>query len=178
MKTQGKQGLVLAVHPTSRGFGWALFENPLVPVDWGIANVKKRHNARSLERFETLLDRYAPKVVVFEEFGEHPARRVHRIQALCRQMIALAAKREIRTPVYSREAVRECFESSGARTRHAIALSIAEQIEVFRHRLPRERRLWNGEDVRQSLFDAIALALTYFAVNDKSASRSKHSVQS
>jgi hypothetical protein len=165
MKISPKRGLVLAVHPTARGFGWALFENPLVPVDWGVANVKKRHNARSLERFEKLLDRYAPKVVVFEEFGEHPARRVMRIQALCREMIALAGNRGIRTPIFSREAVRECFAKSGARSRHAIALNIADQIEVFRHRLPRERKFWNGEDVRQSLFDAVALALTYFATS-------------
>lgn len=165
MKTPSRQGLVLAVHPTSRGFGWALFENPLVPVDWGLANVKKRHNERSLERFGKLLDRYAPKVVVFEAFDERPARRVRRIKVLCRQMIALAGKRGIRTPIYSRDTIRECFESRGAKTRHAIALSIAEQIEVFRHRLPRARKLWNGEDVRQSLFDAIALALTHFAVS-------------
>jgi Holliday junction resolvasome RuvABC endonuclease subunit len=159
-----KRGLVLAVHPTSRGFGWALFENPVVPVDWGLASVKAKRTARSLARFEKLLDRYEPKVVVFEQFNEHPARRVSRIQELCRKMIAVAASRGMRTPIYSRETVRECFESRGAKTRRAIALSIADQIEVFRNRLPRERKRWNSEDVRQSLFDAVALALTYFAV--------------
>ncbi len=157
----------MAVHPTSRGFGWALFENPLVPVDWGLASVKTKRSAGSLARFEKLLDRYEPKVVAFEQFDEHPARRVNRIQALCRRMIALAGSRGIYTPVYSRETVRKSIESSGAKTRHAIALSIAEQIEVFRHRLPRERKRWNSEDVRHSLFDAVALALTYFAVNSR-----------
>jgi hypothetical protein len=87
-------------------------------------------------------------------------------------MIALASSRGIYTPIYSRETIRECFERSGARTRHDIALSIAEQIEVFRRRLPRERKRWDSEDVRQSLFDAAALALTYFAVNALKASPS------
>lgn len=169
MNARHKQGLVLAVHPTSRGFGWVLFESPLVPVDWGLASLKAKRSARSLARFERLLDRYDPKVVVFEQFNEHPARRAKRIQELYRRMIALAGGRGIYTPIYSRETIRECFESSGARTRHDIALSIAEQIEVFRRRLPRERKRWDGEDVRQSLFDAVALALTYFAVDGRKA---------
>jgi hypothetical protein len=164
MKLRQKHGLVLAVHPTSRGFGWVLFENPIAPVDWGLASIKAKRSVRSLARFEQLLSRYEPKVVVFEQFDEHPARRTNRIQELCRQMIALAGGRGIYTPIYSREIIRECFEKSGATTRHDIAVSIAEQIEVFRHRLPRERRRWDSEDVRQSLFDAVALALTYFAL--------------
>jgi hypothetical protein len=173
MNDRHKQGLVLAVHPTSRGFGWVLFEKPLTPVDWGLASVKAKRSTRSLARFERLLDRYKPKAVVFEAFDEHPARRAKRIQELCRQMIALAAGRGMDTPIYSRATVRESFESSGARTRHDIALSISEQIEVFRRRLPRERKRWDSEDARQSLFDAVALALTYFAVTGREPVRSK-----
>ena len=120
----------------------------------GTCKCESKAEARSLARFEKLLDRYEPKVVVFEQFSEHPARRASRIQELCRRMIALASSRGIHTPILSRDTVRECFERSGARTRRDIALSIAEQIEVFRRRLPRERKRWDGEDVRQSLFDA------------------------
>src|SRR5882672_1927695 len=112
MNARHKQGLVLVIHPTSRGFGWALFESPLVPVDWGLASVKARRSVRSLARFERLLNRYEPEVVVFEEFDEHPARRARRIQELCRRMIALASGRGIYTPIYSRETIRGCFESS------------------------------------------------------------------
>src|ERR1700739_4663181 len=169
MKSRTGEGLVLAIHPTSRGFGWALFENPMLPVDSGLASVKAKRRARSLARFERLLDRYEAKVVVFEQFEERPARRYERIQALCHQMIRLASERGIRTPIYTRDTVRECFEHSGTKTRHGIALSIADQIEIFRHRLPRERKRWGeSEDVRQSLFDAVALALTHFAVTSKS----------
>ena len=158
--------MVLAVHPTSRGFGWALFENAVLPVDWGLATVKAKRSAHSLSRFERLLDRYAPKVVVFEQFED--ARRYDRIQELCRDMIRLANKRGILTPIYSRDAVRACFVKGRTRTRHGIALSVADQIEIFRHRLPRERKRWGeGEDVRQSLFNAVALALTHFAMSGK-----------
>jgi hypothetical protein len=143
-----------------------------------MASVKAKRSERSLARFERLLDRYEPRVVVFEQFNDRPARRANRIRELCRRMIALAGSRGIYTPIYSREDIRACFESSGARTRRDIALSIAEQIEVFRGRLPRERRRWDSEDVRQSLFDAVALVLTYFAVNDKSVTDSQLPIQS
>jgi hypothetical protein len=165
MTPRTKDDLVLAIHPTSRGFGWVLFEGPLAPVDWGLASVRAKRSARSLVRFERLLTRYAPSTVVFEEFGEDSRRRYERIPDLCRQMIALAGEREIHARVYSRASVRETFERSGARTRHEIARSVAEQLAVFRRRLPRERKRWDSEDVRQSLFDAVALALTHFAVS-------------
>ncbi|MBV9990047.1 MAG: hypothetical protein JOZ72_02035 [Alphaproteobacteria bacterium] len=168
MTIHRSEGLVLAIHPTSRGFGWALFENPMLPVDWGLATVKAERSVRSLARFVRLLDRYEPEVVVFEEFEERPARRYERIRELCEDMIQLANARGMRTPVYSRETVRSCFAHTGSKTRHGIALSIADQIEIFRHRLPRERKRWGeSEDVRQSLFDAVALALTHFAISGK-----------
>jgi hypothetical protein len=165
MKTSRKIGLVLAVHPTSRGFGWVVFESPILPVDWGLSRRKSKRSARSLARLEQIIDRYKPTVLVFEQFDEYPARRGRRVRELYRQMIALANGRGIDTPIYSRDTIRGCFESAGAITRYDIAVSIADRIEVFRRRLPRERRRWDSEDTRQSLFDAAALALTYFAVN-------------
>jgi hypothetical protein len=114
------------------------------------------------------LNRYKPVTIVFEQFTEKPAKRANRIQDLCEQMIALAGARDIDTPIYDRDTIRHCFDVSGARTRREVALSIAEQIEVFRHRLPRERKYQGeSEDVRQSLFDAVALVLTHFAVTSR-----------
>ncbi len=159
-----QKGLVLAVHPTSRGFGWVLFEGPLAPVDWGLASAKKGRNARLMARFERLLKRYEPAVLVLEEFDGSITKRVDRIQHLCRAMIHLAASKGLETPVYRRAVINTCFASIGAVTRFEVAQAIAQHIDAFSHRLPRKRRPWDREDPRQSLFDAAALALTYFAV--------------
>jgi hypothetical protein len=158
----GYKGLVLAVHPTTRGFGWVLFESPLAPVDWGIASSKRASNARLAARFERLLKRYDPSVLVLEEF--EGGVRVDRIQRLCRSMIHLAACKGMDTPVYRRNAIRTVFASVGASTRYEIAQVIAQHLEAFSHKMPRRRRVWENPDPRQSLFDAAALALTYFAV--------------
>jgi Holliday junction resolvasome RuvABC endonuclease subunit len=162
------EGPVLGVHPTSRGFGWAVFESPLSPVDWGCASAKPGRNSRLMARFERLLDRYSPAVLVLEQFEGSLTRRADRIQLLCRSMMHLAACKGLDTPVYSREVVSHCFSSVGAKTRHEIALTIAQHIPAFRGRLPRERKAWTNEDPRQSIFDAAALAMTHFAVTGRS----------
>ena len=36
---------VLAIQPTTRGFGFAVFEGPQEPIDWGVKEVRKNKNA-------------------------------------------------------------------------------------------------------------------------------------
>ena len=156
-------GLVLAVHPTTRGFGWVLFENPNTPVAWSIVHARAGRDHHLITRFERLLDRYEPAVLVLEAFENGASRRNARIQQLYRTMMHEATARAIDTPIFDRETVGMAFAKSGATTRGEIARVIAEHIEAFSHRLPPKRKLGNSDDARQSLFDAAALALTYFA---------------
>jgi hypothetical protein len=166
MKTEGrsKGALVLGVHPTSRGFGWALFESPLSPVDWGLASSKRGRNARLLARFERLLNRVQQDTVVLESYGEHESRRPERARLLCRGILHMASTKGMETAVYSRTAINSCFANVGASTRHEIAQAIASHIAVFGHLMPRKRSPGDSGDARQALFDAAALAITHFAV--------------
>lgn len=77
-----------------------------------------------------------------------------------------AATQGVHAPVYDRDVVRSCFAGVGASTRYEIAQAIAERIPAFDHRMPRYRKPWLAEDARQSLFDAAALAITYFTLMD------------
>ena len=43
-----------------------------------------------------------------------------------------------------------------------IAIAIAERFPELAPRLPRSRKPWMSEDYRMSIFDAVALALTFF----------------
>lgn len=164
------QGLVMAVHPYSRGFGWVLFEGPIAPADWGIVEIKKDRNARCLTRFEQIISRYEPSVLVLEQFDRRPARRGARVKELCTAMTHLAANRGVEHCVYSRAVIRTCFGTVGARTRYEIAKAVALHIHALRRHLPPTRRSWQSEDLRQCLFDAAALAMTHFAVKAEAAS--------
>jgi len=158
------KGLVLAAHPTSRGFGWVIFEGPLAPVDWGIAFAKRARNQRLFKRFERLLQRYEPAVLALEHF-ENRTGASHR---LCRMMKHIAECRGMETQVFTRPAIQAVFGSVGAKTRYEIAEVIRTQIDAFSHRMPRKRTLIVNADPKQALFDAAALALTYFSVSRSS----------
>ena len=156
-------GFVFAVHPTTRGFAWVLFESPQNPVAWAIVHARSGRNRRLASRFEALLDKYEPAVVVLETFDGKETRRGPRTRELCRTMVRDAEKRGIDTPIFDRDAIRMAFAKFGASSRSEIARAIAQNIDGFSHRAPRARKIGDSEDVRQSLFDAAALALTYFA---------------
>lgn len=157
--------LVLGFHPHSHGFAWSVFEGPLAPYDWGFvgsrAAQRRTKNSISLRRLEKLLTRFAPEVIVLEEF-EGSARRRPRIVRLCRAVVALAAQRSVRVAIYSRDHVRETFLGVGAVTRQEIAEAVARHLEPFQQHIPRRRRPWDGEDDRMALFSAAAAVLTHF----------------
>jgi Holliday junction resolvasome RuvABC endonuclease subunit len=161
--TASLTGLVFAVHPTTRGFAWVLFESATLPVAWNMVHAGAGRNEHLTSRLARLLDRYEPDSFVIEAFEGRGAQRSLRIQQLCQSMLREAESRRIATTIFEHDEVQMAFSRFGAASRSEIARAIAEHVDAFSHRLPRKRVLGNSEDARQSLFDAAALALTYFA---------------
>jgi hypothetical protein len=156
-------GLVLAIQPTFYGFGWVLFENPNTVVAWSLVHARAGRDMRLIKRFIRLLDRYEPAVLVLESFRADCSRRNPRIRELCHTMTHEANSRGISVSVFDREIVQMVFAKHGAATRDEIAQVISEHIPAFAHRRPRTRKSWRSDDSRRSLFDAAALAITYFS---------------
>ena len=152
---------VLGIHPSARGFGWALFEGPIVPFDWGTADIREEKNARALTRFEVLLDKYHPRVIAMEAFEDGGTKRQGRVRRLCRGMVGRAEARGITVHLYSRDEIRKTFAVENAATREQIAAAVAERIVVLKPRLPKPRKIWIGENPNIALFQAAACALTY-----------------
>lgn len=157
------QNLVLSVYPTSRGYAFVLFEGPLNPYDWGIKEIrKKQKNEHTLESIQELINRYRPAYLIIEDHTEKGSRRSSRIRRLYRMLIHLAESEQVEVFRYSQKAIRNCFESVGARSKYEIAQAIARQIPAFAHRMPKLRKIWMSEDPRQSLFDAAALGIVFY----------------
>ena len=155
--------LVLAVYPSSRGFGYVLFEGPLSPYDWGVKEVRGRNKTgKTLRLIESLIENYGPVILVIEDAIDEACRRVERIHELYRKLIQLAPDRSVTVVRYSMQKVKQYFAHASAFTKHDIAVAIAKIIPAFSYQLPPERKLWMSEDVRQSLYDAAALGLTYY----------------
>lgn len=157
-----KQKLALAIHPSTRGFGFVLFEGPKLPIDWGVKDTRVDKNAQGLQKIRELIDFYHPDVIVVEDYAGEGSRRCKRVQQLIKDIKRLAGKNKIKTHSYSRSAIRKTFSQFGAQTKYQIAKKIAAWLPIFALRLPPVRKAWMSEDYRMSIFDAVSLALTFF----------------
>ncbi len=155
--------LVLAIYLSKRDFAFVLFEGSLSPIDWGITGrpgTKKR--PRLLNRVARLLHGFQPDVLVLEDTSWTGTRRSKRIVNLNASIFELAEQADIPVCAFSRERVRVAFNYLGSPTKQAIAEAIAKHIPAFEKYLPPPRKSWTTEHPRMGLFDATALALTFF----------------
>jgi hypothetical protein len=154
---------VLAVYLNTRGFAFVVFESSLSPVDWGIKETRGPHkNSRCITKIERIVDRYRPSVLILQDTSLEGTHRTQRIRDLNEDLVELAMIREIPACAYSRTDVRNAFSEFGIESKHDLALVIAQHIPAFERYLPPPRKPWMSEDARMGLFDAAALALTFF----------------
>ena len=158
-----RRAFTLAVHPTSRGMGWIIFEGPFAPHDWGHVTARKGDkNATCLGHIEKLVARFVPETLVLEAFEKRGSARADRIGRLGRAIVALAQELRIEVAIYTRGDVKGCFASVGASTRQQIAEAIARHFIPLRHRVPKARKPWEADPPRMALFSAAALVLTHY----------------
>jgi hypothetical protein len=159
--------LVLAVFPSTKGFGYAVFEGRQSLIDWGVKTVYPfQKNLRSLKKIRELFAFYYPDVVVLEDYEGEGSRRAKRIQTLINLITIEVAGRGMSTASYSRDQVRSCFDLE---TKREIAEAIAREFPELGPRLPPARKIWMSEDRRMSIFDAVSLAITFFESNKRAA---------
>src|ERR1039458_10214711 len=66
-KTLPKYPRILAIAPSTKGFGYAVFEGHKMLVHWGVKSVKGDKNAGAIEKVEDVIARYNPQVMVLED---------------------------------------------------------------------------------------------------------------
>jgi Holliday junction resolvasome RuvABC endonuclease subunit len=155
----------LAIDPTGRGFGFAVLEGTERLIDWG---VKGKH-AKAVRLVAELLDRYPPDIIVLEDVSAGKPRRSARARRLLKSIGVLAARRKIPVRRFRRSRVKAAFLQVNAFTKHQIATTIADHLPILSLQLPPVRKAWMPEDYRMSIFDAVALAFTYFDWESKRA---------
>ena len=171
MNVPRRYSFVLSIYLNTRGFAFVLFEGPLAPVDWSVRELRgPRKHAHCLARIVTLLDQYLPDVLVLQDTAA--TLRARRITKLNEAIAALAEARGLPVYLYSREKVREAFQRFGVTNKQGLAEIIAKHIPAFERYVPPPRKPWKSEDARMGIFDAAALALTFFKNGTDSNRRS------
>ncbi len=169
---------VVAICPTSRGFGFAVFEDPKTLLDWGVAQIPPAEETRLLGRVRTLLDRYEPDVFVIESTDDPHCRRRGRVRGLLAAMRRLVAQRRVSCAQVRKADIRRAFARHGAATKHQVATVIAAQVPELARHLPPPRDIWQSESPRFSLFGAAALAITFYIVGaDADLNGSRRSIR-
>ena len=153
---------VIALDPTSHGFGFVVFEGGTRLVDWGHAHARPCTNEKCLEMVAKLFVYYLPHVVVMEDWDRKESRRGTRVRKLFTQIVGFTEASNARVARYSQKDIQKAFSTDGSPTKYEIAQMIALEFPELSYRLPPPRKIWMSEDERMSIFDAAALALTFF----------------
>jgi hypothetical protein len=125
-------------------------------VDWGIARVVPTDGNGFVLRLDAMLAKYRPTVLAVEDTanprrGETAMRRVDRAVGLARFV-------SIEPVLVSRGEVRRTLSAAIDATRDDVALLLAGMFPELAPQLPPKRRVWESEDERMKIFDAVGLA--------------------
>lgn len=173
-----RNNVVLAIVPSSRGFGHAVLEGNRGLVNWGVKAVAGDKNAGTLKHADKMMALYKPGMLVLHDAAGKSSKRGLRVRKLTKKLVALAAHHKISVELFSREQIREAFFIDGKGTRHTIAKLLALRFpKELGHRLPRKRRAWEGEDSRMKMFDAVALVMKFQLENRKGKGAAKDRMQ-
>ena len=156
------QKRILAIDPTTRGFGFAVLEGSEDLIDWGVKEARNNKNSRCARLIKNLIDQYQPDAIVLENHKEKGSRCSTRIQKLLERILKLIEEKKITAKLYSKSQVKRSFFLIGTPTKYNIALAIGKKFPELAVRVPPYRKPWMSEDYRMSIFDAMALGLTYF----------------
>lgn len=153
---------ILAIAPTARGFGYAVFEGLDTFIDWGGRWAQGNKNKESLEKAETLIAYHRPKVLVLEDASDKGVRRDARIRELNAQIAALAKRHKVRVKIFTRNEIKKMFFADGKGTKQNIAEIVASRFsDNVGLELPPKRKTGHNEDPRMDVFAALALVLAY-----------------
>lgn len=158
--TGAQKQVVVAIAPTSRGFGFAIFATPLRVLDWGVKEVRWDKNRRSRVRIERMLKDVRPTAVIIENWAHVSCRRSARVRDLLTEVVVLAHKRGATAHTYSRRQVRQLFGEAG-KSKDAVAAVLVARLPALKPWLPPKRRIWESEHYSMAIFEAAALAVTH-----------------
>jgi len=160
---KNKKPRVLGLAPCVQGIGFIVFDEPDLPIDWGVKWARGDKNEKGVAKVAALIERYQPDLLVFEDHRGKGSHRAKRIEDLLDAIASLATRHKIPFARYPRNHVRRRFAAEGAATKYQIATAIAAAFPELAPRLPAVRKIWLPEHANLSLFDATALVLTDFS---------------
>ena len=161
MSDSKNQKRVLALDVCPRSFGFVVFEGSRQLLDWGVKSFRPGANAVKVpasKKFNALVDEFAPATVVLKE---RPTETNRRRATLLHAILKQAKNRQLAVRFLTHRVVKKAF-AGDERNKYTIASALAKRFPELAPKFPGERKIWQSEDYRMSIFDAAALGTAYF----------------
>jgi hypothetical protein len=167
MHKNTRKTTILALDLRLQRFGFGVLEGQPQLLDWGIKTYRATDtHSRALvvrKRVVPLLTLFRPSVIVANHVsGLHVSRgpgHYHIVRAIEHE----AREQSAELILLGRKEIQRVFGKGGQSTKDEIAAQVALLFPELTWKLPSVRKTWESEHHNMTLFDAIALGITYLA---------------
>jgi Holliday junction resolvasome RuvABC endonuclease subunit len=160
MNQNSQRVRILGAAFSTRGFGYAVLEGDAL-IDFGRKRIYGDKNKGALAGLKQVLERNQPDLLVLPD--AHHAKgteRVPRIKTLQRAVMTVAKQRKIKAVKIAGTELRSALLGNAAGTKQEMAELLAKQFpDELASLLPSKRKLWENEDPRMDIFDAVGLVV-------------------
>jgi hypothetical protein len=155
---------VVALDLRSRKLGFAVLEGSRKLLDWGIKGCRTHRDLAHVaqKRIAPVLTLFAPSVVILEAGSSRKAEEPRR-EVISKAIQAEVLRRSIGLVFVRKDEIRGALGKGKPITKQKIAAHIVLLFPELTWKLPQERKPWQSEHHNMAVFDAIALALAYWA---------------
>jgi hypothetical protein len=169
MKSKAKHDpRVLAIDLRPQQFGYAVFEGDERLLDWGVTSYRPGGEAGAAvaaRRVAELLRVFLPTAIVVRKVRREVARNSFGVQPILKAIRRKASGCGIPVNLIARKEVREAFRIFGTKTKYEIACRLTVMFPELLWKLPPERKFYESEHPSMTIFDAVALGVTYWRRN-------------
>jgi len=153
---------VIAIDLRHRRCGFAIFEGPRVLLDFGTLALPGKDDNESKARLLGFLRLADPTMAVVKKERWESLEADPGIKPFAELIRRHFDSKDALIRLLAQDAVNTTFGNLGCTTKAEISAALARIFPELVWQLPPERKPWQSEHPRQSVFDAIALGLAYW----------------
>jgi hypothetical protein len=154
---------VLAIDLHPRRFGYVVVERPDRLLDWGARGYRHKGDSTDglIRQFRSLLELWRPSILVLGQGLNMPQGRRQRTNRLLKLFVNEAKHNRLGVRILKKRP--EVVEAKTL-TKYENARRAAEQFSVLRWKMPPQRKPWESENYRMSMFTAATLAIAQLSI--------------
>ena len=122
--------------------------------DWGVARVFGAESEAYVVRVKAMIARYSPDVVALPDPANYKGKAM--LRKLVKALAAGPSRRRPAVRIVSKKAIDKKLSSEN-RTKYQRAVLLCRMLPELQELLPRPRKIWEKEDARMNIFDALCL---------------------